>query len=149
MTSTRSRWEGSCNSIPSLSHGVFTDWYIFSIPFLLWKKGSSGLGTQWQQLVSCDWSWDSHGSLIPGKFDLKINRSIKNPWQEYKLLAPTHRLLLVYNSHTSSYAKKGRISTRCVATTMVAVVEDRQNGRIKWREPTSRFPLRAWRPHAP
>ena len=68
---------------------------------------------------------------------------MKKPRQEYKLLAPTHRFLVVYNSHTSSYAKKGRISTRCVATTMAVVVEDRQNGRIKWREPTSRFPLRA------
>ena len=134
MTSTRSRREGPCNSI--LSHGAFTDWSIFSIPFLSWKKGSSGLGKQWRQLVPCDWSWHSHGSLIPGKFDLKINRSMKKPWQ-------------VYNSHTSSYAKKGRISTRCVATTMVAVVGDRQKGRMKWREPTSRFPLQAWRPHAP
>jgi len=48
----------------------------------LWKKGSSGPVTQWLQLVSYDWSWHSHGSLIPGKFGLKINRSMKTPWQE-------------------------------------------------------------------
>ena len=37
------------------------------------------VSVQWRQLVSCDWSWHSHWSLIPGKFDLKINRSMKNP----------------------------------------------------------------------
>lgn len=68
-----------------------------------------------------------------------MNKSV----YEKAVKEPTHRLLVVYNSHTSSYAKKGKISTRRVATTMVAVVGDRQNGRIKWREPTSRFPLRA------
>ena len=29
----------------------------------------------------------SHGSLIPGKFDLKIYRSMKTPWQEYSRVA--------------------------------------------------------------
>ena len=58
--------------------GIFTDWSIFSIPFLAWKKGRSGPVTQWRQLVYCDWPWYSHGSLIQGKFDLKINRSMKN-----------------------------------------------------------------------
>ena len=38
---------------------------------------------QWRQLVSCNWSWYSHGSLIPGKFDPKINRSMKTLRQEY------------------------------------------------------------------
>ena len=38
-------------------HGTFTDWSIFGIPFLWWKKGCSGPVTQWRQLVSCDWSW--------------------------------------------------------------------------------------------
>ena len=42
---------------------------------------------QWRQLVSCDWSWHSHGSLIPGKFDLKINRSMKTPWEECSRVA--------------------------------------------------------------
>ena len=37
--------------------------------------------TQWRQLDTCDWSRHSHGSLIPGKFDLKINRSMNMPWQ--------------------------------------------------------------------
>ena len=73
--------------ILSLCHGIFTDWSIFSTPFLLWKKGSSGPVTQWRQLVSCDWLWHSHGSLIQSRFDLKINRSMKTPWQEYSWVA--------------------------------------------------------------
>ena len=56
--------------ILSLCHGIFTDWSIFSTPFLL----------------SCDWLWHSRGSLIQSRFDLKINRSMKTH-------APTHRLL--------------------------------------------------------
>ena len=68
--------------IPSLCHGIFIDWSIFSTPFLLWKKASSGLVTQWRQLVSCDWLWHSHRSLIQSRFHLKINRSTKTPWQE-------------------------------------------------------------------
>ena len=39
------------------------------------------------QFFSCDWSWHSHGSLIPGKFDLKVNRFMKTPWQEYRAIA--------------------------------------------------------------
>ena len=39
-------------------------------------------------LVSFLWlSLHSHGSLIPGKFDLKINRSMKTPWQDYSRVA--------------------------------------------------------------
>ena len=71
----------------SLCHGIFTDWSIFSIPFLLWKKGSSGPVTQWRQLVSCDWSWHSHGSLIIGKFVIKMNHYQKTPWQKYSGVA--------------------------------------------------------------
>ena len=73
--------------IPSLCHGIFIDWSIFSTPFLLWKKASSGPVTQWRQLVSCDWLWHSHGSLIQSRFDLKINRSMKTPWQKYSEVA--------------------------------------------------------------
>ena len=40
-----------------------------------------------RQFRSSDWSWHSHGSLIPGKFDLKINRSMKTPWQEHSGVA--------------------------------------------------------------
>ena len=86
----RSRWVGACNSHSKPMSRIFTDWSIFSIPFLLWKKGSSGPVTQWRQLVSCDWSWHSYGSLIPGKFDLKINRSMKTLWQEYSGVACSH-----------------------------------------------------------
>ena len=70
-----------------LCHGIFTDWSIFSTRFLVWKKGSSGPVTQWRQLVSCDWLWHSHGSLIQSRFNLKINRSIKMPWQKYSGVA--------------------------------------------------------------
>ena len=59
--------------ILSLCQGIFTDWSIFSVPFLLWKKGGSSPVTQWRQLAPCDWSWHSHGSLTLGKFDLKIS----------------------------------------------------------------------------
>ena len=40
-----------------------------------------------RQFRSSDWSWHSHGSLIPGKFDLKINRSLKTRWQEHSGVA--------------------------------------------------------------
>ena len=53
--------------ILSLCHGIFTDWSIFSTPFLLWEKGSSGPVTQWRQVVSCDWLWHSRGSLIQSR----------------------------------------------------------------------------------
>jgi len=39
-------------------------------------------GNEVGQLVSCDWSWRSHGSLISGKFDLKINRSVKTEYSD-------------------------------------------------------------------
>ena len=82
--------------ILSLCHGTLTNWSIFSTPFLLWKEGSSGPVTQWRQLVSCDWLWHSHGSLIQSRFDLKINRSMKTPWQEYSCM-----LLLIASWHQS------------------------------------------------
>ena len=59
---------------------------MFSTPSLLLKKGSSGAVTHWRQLVSCDWLWHSHGSLIQSRFDLKINRAMKTPWQEYSCM---------------------------------------------------------------
>ena len=65
-----------------LCHGICTDWSIFGTPLLLWKKGSCGPVTQWRQLVSCDWSGDSHG-----RFYLKINPSMKTLWQEYSGVA--------------------------------------------------------------
>ena len=90
--STRSRRRNNLEqelATPILSqcHGIFTDWSIFNTPFLLWKKGSSGPVTQWRQLVSCDWLWHSHGSLIQSRFDLKINRSMKTPWQKNSWVA--------------------------------------------------------------
>ena len=54
--------------------------------------------TQRRQLVSCDWSWQSHGSLVPGKFNLKINRrSVKHSDRNIvELHAPTHGLLVAF-----------------------------------------------------
>ena len=31
------------------------------------------------KVASCDWSWHSDWSLIPGKFDPNISRSMKTP----------------------------------------------------------------------
>ena len=39
----------------------------------------------------------SHGSLIPGKFDLKINRWMKTPWQEYSAVICSYSSALVCN----------------------------------------------------
>ena len=96
----RSQWVEHA-SILSLCHGIFTHWSIFSIPLLLWKKGSAGPLTQWRQLVSCNLSWYSHG-----RFDLKIERSVKTPLQESSevLYAPTHRLLVSFKECTRSVA---------------------------------------------
>jgi len=56
--------------------------------------------TRWRQLGSCDWLWQSHRNLLPGKFDLKIN-----PWKRrdrtiVELNAPTHRLQLILKTVT-------------------------------------------------
>ena len=57
--------------------------------------------TQWRQLVSGDWLWHSHGSLMQSRFNLKINWSMKTPWQEYSWdacsysLAPVIRILIL------------------------------------------------------
>ena len=52
--------------------------------------------TQWRQLVSCDWLWHSHGSLIPGILDLGTNRSLKKPDRNIvELYVPIHRLLIL------------------------------------------------------
>ena len=73
--------------VTSLCPGLFTDWSIFSLTFLLWKKGSSAPVTQWRQLVSFDWSWHSQESLVPGNFELNINPSMKTPWQKCSRVA--------------------------------------------------------------
>ena len=97
MVKIRSRWVGACNSHTKLISRSFTDWLIFSIPSLLWKKGSSRPVTRWRQTVSCDWSWHSHGCLIPGKFDLKINLSVNSPWQEYRGVASAPLKIFEYS----------------------------------------------------
>ena len=35
------------------------------------------------RLISCNWASGSRGSLIRGKFNLKINRSVKTPLHEH------------------------------------------------------------------
>ena len=97
-----------------LCHGIFTDWSIFGTPLLLWKKGSSGPVTQWRQLVSCDWLWQSHGGLIQSRFDLKINRSMKTPWQEYSWvtcsysLGPDEREIKEPQEHATYWSTAGQ-----------------------------------------
>ena len=60
--------------------------------------------TQWRQLVSCDWSWHSQGSLIPGKIDPKINLWKCRYRNVVELRAPTHRLqTLLPLSKTTSF----------------------------------------------
>ena len=52
----------------------------------LFRKKTKAVPVQWPydvRLVSCDWSSGSCGSLIRGKFNLKINRSVKTPWHEH------------------------------------------------------------------
>ena len=71
------------HATPILSHGILqTD--LFLVYFSSVKE---------RQFRSCDavtsidfLSWHSLGSLIPGKFDLKINRSMKIQWSCMLLL---------------------------------------------------------------
>ena len=64
--------------------------------------------TQWRQLVSCDWSWHSHGSVTPGKFYLKINRSMKTPWQKYSGVPCSYSSALV-KTHSISVLPNGEL----------------------------------------
>ena len=84
-------------------HGIFTDPSIFRMPFLFRRKHSSG----WRnsiKLVSFNWSWHSHGSHSHGKVDLKINQSMKTPWQECEEIARCKCLnLLLLIKQENSY----------------------------------------------
>ena len=87
FVSVRSWWVGAYISPYVVYVTAFSQTDLFfSVPFLLWKKGSSGPVTQWRRLVSCNWAWHSHGSLIPGKFDRRVSRSMKTPWQECRVV---------------------------------------------------------------
>ena len=112
LRQSRNRWVGACNSHTKPMSQLFTDWSIFSITFLLWKKDSSGPVTQWRQLLSCYWSWRSHGSLIPGKFDLKINRSMKTSWQECSEVACSYSSAPGQSNLDDTDLKTNTISTQ-------------------------------------
>ena len=77
----RSRWVGTCNSHTKSWHFLQTDLFLV-YRFFCERKA---IQLQWHshvKLVSCDCLWQSHGSLITGKFDQKINRSMKTLWKE-------------------------------------------------------------------
>ena len=68
--------------LSSLSQGIFTEWYIFSVSFLLWKKRSFGPVTHGHQLVSCV------VMTLTRESDFKEIRSKnKSAWQEYSGVA--------------------------------------------------------------
>ena len=114
ITANRSRWVGACKAYTEHVTAFFRLIY-FSIPFLLWKKGTSGSVTQWRQLFSCDFSWHSHGSLIQRKFDLKINRSLKTLWQEYRGVAWS------YSSASAANQTKSKVNGLLVSKETVVL----------------------------
>ena len=68
---TRNPWP----TIPILvlCYDIFTDRCIFRLPF---PKKTKAVPVRWPydvRLISCNWSPGSYGSLIGGKFNLKIN----------------------------------------------------------------------------
>ena len=69
--------------IPGLCNGIFTDRSIFRLSF---PEKTKAVPVRWPydvSLISCNWSSGSCGSLIRGKFNLKINRSVKTPLHEH------------------------------------------------------------------
>ena len=71
--------------------GILPDWCIFSIPFLLWQKDSSG----WARSISFLWlvmalPRESHSREIPSKNKPFYDNAVNGIWVE--LNAPTHRL---------------------------------------------------------
>ena len=66
--------------VPGADVTAFLQTDLFLVYFLFRERNT--VPVQWRsdvKLVACEWSWHSHGSLIPGKLDLKINRSMKMP----------------------------------------------------------------------
>ena len=69
--------------ILGLCNGIFTDRSIFSLSF---PEKTKPVLVRWPydvSFISCNWSSGSCGSLISGKFNLKINRSVKTPWHKH------------------------------------------------------------------
>ena len=121
ISMTHLPYQEHATSILNLCHGIFTKWSIFSIPFLSWNRAVTVQRRSDVKLVSCDRSWRSHGSLIPGKFDLTINQFIKTPWQEcsivpYFCLSATDQIQKLHqtslNKHTK-YKSKDHIANIC------------------------------------
>ena len=108
------------------------------------KKGSSGPVTQWHQLLTCDLSWHSHGSLITGKFDRKINRSTETSWQEYCGVACSYSSApardLLSQKKISKSGKNGHFLETLHRNTQEksAQVAD-LGGELKWENTTSKF----------
>ena len=65
-TTTRADQLEHATPILSLCHGIFTDWSIFSIPFLFYNKCSSAPVMHWRQWVSCDCHGTPTGVLFEG-----------------------------------------------------------------------------------
>ena len=82
----RTRWVGTCNSHPKPMTWHFYRRIYLKETFSFVKERQFRSGDAVTS-VSCDWSRHSHRSLIPEKFDLKISRSMKTPWQEYSGVA--------------------------------------------------------------
>ena len=85
LSRVRSLWVGACNSYtkPKSRHFYRLTYLSYALTFV--KE---------RQFRSCDWSWYSYGSLIPGKFDLKIHRIWKRRDRNIvDLHALTHQLL--------------------------------------------------------
>ena len=107
----RSAWVGACNShTKPMSRHFYKMTYIFSILFLSWNKAVPVQRRNDVKLVSCDRSWRSHGSLIPGKFDLTINQFIKTPWQEcsvvpYFYLSATDQIQKLHQTSLNKHTK--------------------------------------------
>ena len=59
-----------------------------------WERGlKKAVPVRWRngdKLVSCHWALGSHRSLIRGKFNLKINRSVKTTWRKYRAVVRSY-----------------------------------------------------------
>ena len=104
-SNTRSWWQGACNSRtkPMSRHFYRRSYFCYTFSFVKERQFRS---SDVVKSFSVLWlSWHSHGSLIPRRFYLKINRSMKTPWLEYSGVACSYSKAPV---NTNNY------HTRCV-----------------------------------